>query len=127
MPARSRRGQRAAPIESPNTTSSYALKKNWAQPRFIPANRRSGSRHGEIETTRFDDPGWLGLLFSHRRQRDCTGPKTYLQSLIGHLPEYPDSYVRTFGGIARRTNGQQRSGAHEYGRRPRNFHGRDPD
>src|SRR4051794_15696938 len=88
MPARSRRGQRAAPIESPNTTSSYALKKNWAQPRFIPANRRSGSRHGEIETTRFDDPGWLGLLFSRRRQRDCTGPKTYLQSLIGHLPEY---------------------------------------
>src|SRR3954453_15172636 len=43
MPAKSRPGQRAAPIESPNTTSSCALKKNWAPPRFIPANRRSGS------------------------------------------------------------------------------------
>ena len=46
--------------------------------------------------------------------------------LLRELSEYADSHFRSVCRAAGRADGQQRSRAHEHGRRPRHLHGRHP-
>ena len=68
--------------------------------------------------------GW-GYSPGGRGERDRGGAQTELRSPAARVSQYVGSNLRTLGRLARRPDGQQRGGAPEHRRGPRDLYGCD--
>src|SRR5437868_12355591 len=86
------------------------------------------SGYGETtETDCADGSGWMGIPGRNERECDCAGAETGIRPVDQRISEYIDPHFGTGSGAARRTDGQQRSRPHEYGRGTRGAHGHHED
>src|SRR6266576_2979381 len=103
-----------APCESFSSTMKRSNEYRDGNEVIRPTNPCILTRYGKTtETNCADSAGWMGIPRGDEGKRDRAGTEVGVRRAAKEISQHLHSYFRAICGIARRTNGQQRSGAHE--------------
>src|SRR6266403_1042583 len=117
-----------APCESFSSTMKRSNEYRDGNEVIRPTNPCILTRYDKTtETDCAHSARWMGIPRGDQGERHRAGAETGLRRTDQEVSKYFDSHLRTICGIARGTNGQQRSRAHEYGRGADRAHGHHPD
>src|SRR5437773_9611519 len=113
-----------APCESFSSTMKRSNEYRDGNEVIRPTNPCILTRYGKAtETNCADGAGWMGIPRGDQGKRHRSGAETGGRRTDQEVSIYFDSYLWAICRLARRTNGQQRSGAHEHGRGEARAHG----